>query len=136
MKTIIISIFAIILSLSIFSCSKPLGGWDDNIFLSTRYVELSELEDSVTIKTGGNFWWINGLSINGTEYYNLKFTNMQKDRYSIKKDFLYVEHRDPTTLFIKVDPNPNTQKRIIRIDLEAGNYFDNVTINQKAKSYR
>ena len=34
--------------------------------------------------------------------------------------------------FIKVEANPNNVKRIITVGLEAGDYFDRVTVTQKS----
>jgi hypothetical protein len=42
-----------------------------------------------------------------------------------------VERRDKTKLFIKVDENPANVQRLITVGLEAGDYFDKVTITQK-----
>ena len=57
---------------------------------------------------------------------------MLADKYSIKKDCFLVERRDKNTLFVRVDANPLNVIRTITIGFEAGDYFDRVTITQKA----
>jgi len=44
-----------------------------------------------------------------------------------------VERRNTNTLFIKVVPNTVCTKRTIKVCLQDGDYFDFVTITQKAK---
>ena len=128
--SIIVLIISIIL---IYSCTKDKeGDWQDNIKLSTKSVEFAALGDSVIIKTGGNWWWISDISVDSVWYYGFKNVDLQADNYSIKQDCFNVEHRDKNTLFIKITANPNKVKRIITIGLEAGDYFDRVTITQKS----
>lgn len=65
-------------------------------------------------------------------YYGFSDVNMLADKYSIKKDCIFVERRDKKTFFVRVDANPLNVKRIITIGFEAGDYFDRVTITQKS----
>jgi uncharacterized protein YodC (DUF2158 family) len=128
---------AIIFAITLFSCSKinqrKEGDWDDNIHLSTKTVEFNATSDSVTIKTGGNWWWISDVSVDSKWYYGFTGVDLQSDSYTIKQNCFDVERRDKNTLFIKVDANPNNVKRIITVGLEAGDYFDRVTVTQKSK---
>ena len=123
----------IILIVALYSCSKPKGDWPDNIVLSTKTVEFSASGDSITIKTVGNWWWVSDISVDTTWYYRFTDIDLQADSYTIKQDCFDVQHRDKNTLFIKVAANPNNVKRIITVGLEAGDYFDRVTITQKPK---
>jgi len=110
-----------------------MGDWDDNIHLSTRTAEFSASGDSVTIKTEGSWWWIDDISIDGNYYHDFRNINQQADSYSMKQDCIDVRRLDRNTLFVKVDANTLTSKRIISVGLEAGDYFDRVTITQKSK---
>ncbi|MDP4208907.1 MAG: hypothetical protein Q8928_08850 [Bacteroidota bacterium] len=123
----------LIISIIIFISCKEKGIWDDNIHLSTKAAEFSASGDSVTIKTGGNWWWVSDVSVDTTWYYGFVGVDLQSDNYTIKQNCFDVERRDKNTLFIKVDANPNNVKRIITVGLEAGDYFDRVTITQKPK---
>jgi hypothetical protein len=117
-----------------YSCSeKKVGNWDDNIKLSTKAIEFSASGDSVTIKTEGSWWWITDITVDSIYFYGFKGVDLQSDNYSIKQDCFDVERRDKNTLFIKVDANPLNVKRIITVGLEAGDYFDKITITQKSK---
>jgi hypothetical protein len=132
----IINISLLLIIVTLFSCSDkyaPIGKWDDCIKLSTKSVELKASADSVTITTGGSWWWITGISINGEDFYDFRDINLESDSYSINYNGVTVEKRNKQTLFIKVEENPLETKRIIRIGLEDGDYFDGVIITQKAK---
>ncbi|GET23010.1 BACON domain-containing protein [Prolixibacter denitrificans] len=131
-KAKILSLMTILI-ITLFACTKPKGIWEDNIHLSTKSAEFNASGDSVTIKTGGDWWWISDVSVDSTWYYGFTSVDMQSDNYTIKEDCFTVERRDKNTLFIKVAANPNNVKRIITVGLEAGDYFDRVTITQKPK---
>lgn len=133
MKNITTFSLMIILITILCSCTKPKGIWDDNIHLSTKTVEFNASGDSVTIKTGGTWWWISDISVDSIWYYGFSGVDLQSDSYIIKQDCFYVERRDKNTLFIKVTANPNNVKRIITVGLEAGDYFDRVRVTQKPK---
>ncbi len=133
MKRILFINLIIVSVITFFSCSENKGIWDDNIHLSTKAVEFSASGDSVIIKTGGTWWWISNVAVDSTYYYNFTGVNLQADNYSIKQDCFIVERRDKNTLFIKVNANPLNVKRIIGVGLQAGDYFDGVTITQKSK---
>ncbi len=131
----------IILILSVFfmiSCSDkedPIGKWDDNIKLSTKNVDFSSEIDSVTVTTEGDWWWIDGISFEDStySYYHRDDIDLESDSYIITEEEFIVERRDKNTLFIKINENNSGIERKMNISLEAGNYFDNVTIVQSAK---
>jgi hypothetical protein len=128
----------IILILSIFlisSCSDkedPLGKWDDNIKLSTKNVQFGVNADSVVITTEGDWWWINGISVNGIRsvYYNREDVDLEADSYVLEGDCYIVEKRDKNTLFISMSENLTGNERRMLVTLEAGDYFDYVEILQ------
>jgi len=118
----------------LYSCSnKKDGDWNDSIKLSAKSVEFNSSSDSVIIKTGGSCWWITDISVNNMYYYVFTDVNLQADSYSIKHDCYVIERWNKNTLFIKVNENPLNVKRIITVGLEAGDYFDRVSITQKSK---
>jgi len=118
------------------SCSEekdtPDGKWDDIIKLSTKEVGFSHEKDSATITAEGDRWWINGMSIGDSTYVGGNEIDRESDSYAIKGGDCVVEKRDKHTLFVKVGENATGGERIVRIDLEAGDYFDYVTIKQAA----
>ncbi len=132
-KAIIVNLL-IIIAITNYSCSKKkIGDWDDIIKLSTKEVEFNSTADSVIITTEGSWWWITDISVDGKYYYDFTGIDLQANSYSIKQDCFNVEKRDNKTLFIKLDGNPLIVNRIITIGLEAGDYFDRITITQKPK---
>jgi hypothetical protein len=114
------------------SCIIKDGNWKDNIKLSVKTVEFQAQADSVIITSKGDWWWICGISVNDNHFYGFGIYP-DSDNYTIKQDCFIVERRDKHTLFIRLDENPLNVSRIVTVELEAGDYFDRVTITQKAK---
>lgn len=135
-KNIFNIIFLATLAIISSNCADKMtkeGDWDDCIKLSTKSVEFNSFKDSVFIKTGGTGWWVTDVSVNEQYFYNFENINLTANYFFIKQDCFTVERRDKNTLFIKVEENPLSTKRIITVGLEAGDYFDRVTITQKSK---
>jgi hypothetical protein len=137
MKKIFKFSILIIFALALFSCSKidEKGKWSDNIHLSTKAAAFNAAGDSVTVTTGGSWWWVSSVGVinpgvDTTWYYDFKGVNQGVSPYSIKQACFDLERLDLHTLFIKVDANPNHAKRIISITLQAGDYGDGITITQ------
>lgn len=132
---------ALALVLGIFmviACSEkedPIGKWDDNIKLSTKNVDFKVETDSIIITTEGAGWWIDGISFEDSvfQYYNREDIHLESDSYLITEDDFLVERRNKNTLFIKLEENNTGQIRVLKITLQAGNYFDGVTVKQAAK---
>jgi hypothetical protein len=125
-----------IMLILVYSCSdkKELDGkWDDNIKLSARTVGFGSNADSSIITTEGEWWWITGVSVNNEHFIIPQDLNLQSDQYTLKNDYCVVERRNKNTIFIKAAANPNSAPRIITIELEAGDYFDYITVTQAAK---
>lgn len=130
----------IVLFLSVIlysSCSDKYGldgKWEDNIKLSTKKVEFGVEADSVIITTKGDWWWIDGISLNDSNYvyYNNEDINLESDHYKIVEDDFVVERRDKNTLFVKMNKNLTGNQRVMTIVFEAGDYFDRVNIIQSA----
>jgi hypothetical protein len=131
MKRLVYIFVLIITVISLNSCINSIGKWKDNIHLSTRTLNFSSAGDSAIVRTKGDWWWVSCISVDSTNYYNFKDINLESDHYTIKDACFTVERRDKNTLFIKVDPNPGPVKRIITVGLEAGDYFDRVTVFQE-----
>jgi len=133
-KLLLLSI--VLIALIISSCEedkKTIGIWDDIIQLSTTSAEFSSLGDSITITTGGDWWWVTDVSVDDQWYYGFTGIDLESDHYRIEEDGFVVERRDKNTLFIQVDANPKNSNRIITVGLQAGDYGDRVTITQKGQ---
>ena len=109
------------------------GMWRDNIHLSMKKAEFSADGDSVLITTKGGGWWVSCISVNDSNYYDFKGVNVITDHYKITGNCFVVERRDKFTLFISLSANQEITKRIVKVNLEDGDYFDWVTITQKPK---
>jgi len=134
MKKTMILVIGMFILISCKDKENPIGKWDDNIKLSTKSVELTAQADSVTITTQGDWWWIDGISFQDStySYYNREDINLESDAYSIKEDAFTVERRDKNTLFVRLKENNTGAERTMNIGLEAGDYFDHVSIKQAA----
>lgn len=125
--------------LLLYCCSdlverKKVGVWDDNIKLSTKTVEFKFSKDSITINTGGEGWWVNCISVDDNNYHDFEGINMESSTYLIQRDDIIFKRVDEKTIFIKAGENPLERDRIIRVSLEAGDYFDGITITQRSKT--
>jgi len=134
MKKTMILVIGMFILISCKDKENPIGKWDDNIKLSTKSVELTAQADSVTITTQGDWWWIDGISFQDStySYYNREDINLESDAYSIQEDAFTVERRDKNTLFVRLKENNTGAERTMNIGLEAGDYFDHVSIKQAA----
>jgi hypothetical protein len=128
-KGFIFSLKILSVTLILLSC----GRWSDNIKLSTKSARFSAKGDSIIVTTKGSGWWLSEITVDVKKFYDFDGTDVFSDRYLIKKDCFTFERRDRHTLFIKLDPNPLDQKRIVIVELESGDYFDRVTITQNPK---
>jgi len=137
MKNLLPFISMIVFAVAICSCHKGHDRtdvyWHDDIKLSTRTVDFKASGDSVTIKTGGSGWRIGGIMVDTTLYCNFTGVNVLADNFTITQNCFNVERRGKNTLFIKVDANPHSVKRIIAIGLQSFGYQDEVVITQKPK---
>lgn len=132
MRKIVILSLLILSIVTFYSCIKY-GKWDDNIHLSAKSAEFNATGDSIIIRTEGTSWWFSDISVDATNYYDFRGMDQLADSYSIQRDGIFVERRDKKTLFVRADANPLGAKRTITVWLEAGDYFDSVTITQKSK---
>lgn len=111
---------------------KRIGLWDDAIQLSTKTVEFDKHKNSVTISTKGDGWWIVGVSVNEETFGIPRTINIESDNYIFKENCFVVEKKNNNTLSIEIEENTTNVERTMVIQLEAGDYFDYVTITQSA----
>lgn len=134
-KGLLVYSIGVFLTLSQFSCNKLIedkdGDWDDNIKLSTRLVNFTGTQNIVEIKTQNTWWWINSVNTNN-EYFMPKYqTNMfDKENIIVNTDWLTVERKDGKTIELTATNNTTQSKRTATISLQAGNYFDYITVIQ------
>jgi len=106
------------------------GRWSDNIHLSTKSAIFKSIGDSIIVTTKGDWWWLTDVNVDTKKYYNFDGIDVFADSYLVKNDCFIFERRDKNTIFIKLDPNPNGVKRTVVFFLQAGDYFDRITITQ------
>nr|WP_319511786.1 hypothetical protein [uncultured Draconibacterium sp.] len=127
---LLISLFTII------SCSKdkdtPIGIWDDNIKLSQKEVEFDANENTITITTEGEWWWITEILFNNL-YINLEDLDTASDNFIIEEPEFKIERKNATEIYISMSENAGDSSRVLGIGLEAGDYFDHIEVIQSGK---
>ncbi|MDX8338745.1 hypothetical protein SLH46_06105 [Draconibacterium sp. IB214405] len=119
---------------TIISCNdkeSPIGIWEDNIKLSQKEVEFDANENSVTITTEGEWWWITDVRFNGT-YINLEDQDTNSDDFIIEETEFKIERKNATEIYITMSENTGDTERELGIELEAGDYFDHIKVTQSA----
>jgi hypothetical protein len=132
-RKIVFSLIALLLFCTACERTTVDGDWDDNIHLSTKAVHFKSGTDSVLVTTQGTWWWVCNVSVNDTYYNPSGEIDPESSHYTFTRDCFVAERRDNKTLFIKATANTTGSIRTIRIQLEAGDYFDAVTVTQAAQ---
>lgn len=131
-RMLVLEAWTLLIAFMLFSCTqKKDGDWDDNIQLSARTAEFKAIGDSIIITTKGNWWWVQQISLDGISRSDFEGTDILSDHYKIAGDGYVVERRNTHTLFVRLEANPKKTTRLFKISLEAGDYFDCITITQK-----
>lgn len=130
-----LKILLIILGIiSMNSCkSQPIGLWEDNIKLSIQKAKLKATADEITITTQGSWWWITDITIDELTFSDFAPVDTSSERFTIEQDCLTLTRKNANTLLIQLNANPSSKERIITIGLEAGNYFDRITLTQEGE---
>ncbi|MFI2741642.1 hypothetical protein ACG2LH_02795 [Zhouia sp. PK063] len=130
--------YLLFILMSLLSCSKTEipddGRWGDVIQLSTKEVALTAAKDSAIITTKGSSWWLTHVSFQDSIY---AFTTdedipIEADSYQMKTDAFTIAKRNDHTIFIMLHANTTGADRTMALYLEAGDYFDHITIKQSA----
>ncbi len=136
MKKIVTLIIGII---ALTSCSEkynPLGKWGEYIKLSTNRVDFAAGADSLTVTTGGDMWWVDGISFQDStyRYYGSEDVIMKSLTYTITEEQFVVQRQAADTLFVKLKANDTGEDRDMIISIQAGNYYDTLRILQPVDS--
>jgi len=121
---------SIVLFITVSLIISACGRWSDNIKLSTKSAIFNSNGDSIIVTTGGDWWWLTDVAVDARKYSNFGDVDVFADSYLVKLDCFIFERRDKNTIFIKLDPNLTGLKRTITFYLQAGDYFDRITIIQ------
>ncbi len=118
--------------LTINSCERIIidGKWNNNIKLSAKEIVLSKNQQSLTIKTESTNWWIsdiiykdNIVDLNGIE-------KTAKNFILNKADFQIERKDDGKTISITMNENNSNSDRILKFELQNGDYFDRIIVTQ------
>lgn len=132
MKRSICFLIFVLFTAALISCSKKkLGQWDDNIHLSKRQVEFKSSQDSATIYTVGNSWWLNDIALDNN-LIDLQQIDHTSQNFIVEEPEYTVQRINGRTIKIKMNANSTNAERMLFIGLQAGDYFDAIRITQKA----
>lgn len=139
-----IKMYTLVIAILVFSNScnqvnvEPLGYQDDTIILSESVFDISSDEKTITVTTEGLSWGINGVDVDSRYYY---FTEEQWEKtdwdtfgYSIEGEGFTVTKTSLNTLSIELKDNITINQRVFTIELQHGNCFVSVTVNQAGRS--
>jgi len=127
MKKIIIITVAFI---TVLACSKSKDGdWNDIIKLSQKEVLFSSEQNRIQLLTKGDSWWINEISLDG-ELVNLEDIDTTRQSFIIEGTDFSVERKNAKEIHISLKENKTGIKRIVLIGLQAGNYFEVISVTQ------
>lgn len=128
-------ITALLLLLSLASCSNDDvpkdGDWDDIIQLSQDQVLFGPGGGSATITTEGQWWWVHGISLNGTDI-DISGVDTTSDTFEVDGPGFTVRRENATELYIEMAENQSGTERTLTVGLEAGDYFDGIVAIQSA----
>lgn len=130
-KKIVFGIITI-LFLSFLSCESDTieGKWDDNIKLSQKEINFTAESNSIVITTEGTWWWINGIGLDDDWSFDTTSIDTSEDNFLIEENEFTIERRNADEIHINMTQNQLDVKRILIINLQAGNYFDGIKIIQ------
>ena len=113
------------------SCSNDVvGKGTDTIGLETKEVFFKSSKDSIELRTRkGDDWWLTEISTKDT-IYRTHSLNVQV----IEGGGLYVEKTGRKSIFIRIDSNLTGLERRFTTVIQAGNYYNTITIIQKAET--
>ena len=131
MKRNIILILIIIINMSC-SDSKD-GDWDDNIKLSQKELRFDSLENLAVITTEGDAWWISGIFFKDGQTYDLSNVDTTANNFTITESAFTLERKNGKEISIKLYENTTGSERVLTVGLQAGNYFDGITIIQSTE---
>jgi hypothetical protein len=113
------------------SCSDSKDGdWNDNIKLSQKELRFDSLENSAIITTEGDSWWISGIFFKDGQTFDLSNFDTTANNFTITESTFTLERKNGKEISIKLYENTTGFERILTVGLQAGNYFDGITIIQ------
>ena len=128
MKKNIILILIVIFNMS---CSDNKDGdWNDYIKLSQKELRFDSLENSAIIMTEGDWWWISGIFFKDGQTFDLSNVDTTANNFTITESAFTLKRKNGKEISIKLYENTTGSERILKVGLQAGNYFDGITIIQ------
>ena len=119
--------------LIICSCTdEKEGDWDDNIKLSQKEFKFDAAENIALIKTQGDFWWISELFFRDGQSFDISDIDTKAKNFIITESDFTLERKNGKEIVITLLENNTNDERIFTVGLQAGNYFDGITIIQSA----
>lgn len=120
--------------LIICSCTdEKEGDWDDNIKLSQKEFKFDAAENIALIMTQGDFWCISELFFRDGQSFDISDIDTKAKNFIITESDFTLERKNGKEIVITLLENNTNDERIFTVGLQAGNYFDGITIIQSAE---
>lgn len=125
------SILIFLLAIFVSACtSEKEGDWDDNIKLSQKKFSIDALQNVAIITTEGDSWWVSGISFEGGQLFDYSDVDTTSKNFTITETEFVLERKNGKEISIEISKNTTNAERILNVELQAGNYFDVITIVQ------
>jgi len=109
------------------------GKWGDIIKLSEKELSVNAESNSIVITTKGTWWWLNGIELDDNQNYDFSRTDTTQDNFLIEETEFNIERRNANEIHIFLTENESDSDRILTVFLQAGDYFDRITVTQSGK---
>jgi len=128
-KKLLIFLFGMF-SLLFVSCdSDKQGPSGDEIELSQKETTFTAEQNTITITTKRKGWWVSEFMMDKVSIPKGD-VNFIAENFLFKNDDFQLEKKNGNTLIITMNKNTTNKERLLRIGLQAGNYFSSINITQ------
>tara|TARA_B110000240_G_C13350626_1_gene389583 strand:+ start:225 stop:515 length:291 start_codon:yes stop_codon:yes gene_type:complete len=93
-------------------------------------LQFDSLENSAIIKTRGDSWWISKIFFKDGQTFDLSNVDTTANNFTVTESEFILERKNGKEIAIKLFKNTTGSQRILTVGLQAGNYFDGITIIQ------
>ncbi|MCQ4034961.1 hypothetical protein [Kaistella montana] len=117
-------------AISLISCEREDGKWDDNIKLSQKNVTVNSNANTIEITTQSTYWWLNEISFNGNNADLSSIDKFSKNFIYTTSDYKVERKEDGKKIIIIMNENSSNLNRSLIVGLQNGDYFDGIKVIQ------
>lgn len=133
MKKMLIIVLLVLTNYSCSDSDKEVGKSEDNIGLSQKEFQVDAERNSILITTEGDSWWISEIFFQNGEIFDISETDTTAENFIITKSDFTIERKNGKEISIEIFENTSNSQRTFFVGLQAGNYFDGISITQSSE---